>query len=118
MSIFGTAGSGISTTAYLVTFIRALAHGQLLPDDLYQEMIATFPVYSWYAYGLGMSRYTLSCGVQVLGHEGAVDGYESDMLISLDGTRAYADDVPLFPGTDAIWSAWSHIIDAEFCGGQ
>ena len=116
MSIFGAAGSGISTARDLTTFMHALTHGQLLPNNLYQQMIDTIPTGLGYDYGLGIGRFTTDCGVQVLGHGGAVWGYETDLYSTLDGTRTFADVVPMYPGTDLVWAAWTKLFDAEFCG--
>jgi D-alanyl-D-alanine carboxypeptidase len=116
MSIFGAAGSGISTARDLATFMHALMAGQLLPASLYQQMIDTRPTGLGYDYGLGILAFTTDCGVEVLGHNGVVFGYESDLWTTLDGTRTFADVVPMQPGTDAVWSAWNKVFDAEFCG--
>jgi len=120
MKLFGAAGSGISTTRDLTTFLRALTGGRLLPDDLYRQMIDTLPTApgSRLEYGLGIVRLTGPCGgaVDLLGHDGAVMGYSTDLWTTVDGSRTFASVLPLYPGTDAMWAAVNVVFRAELCG--
>jgi D-alanyl-D-alanine carboxypeptidase len=115
MSILGAAGSGISTTRDLTTFLHALMHGALLPTYLYQQMIDTVPTDEGYSYGLGIFTFT-RCGIEMIGHGGDVFGYETDLYATADGTRTYSSEMPLYPGTDAINAAWRTVNNAEICG--
>jgi D-alanyl-D-alanine carboxypeptidase len=117
ISVFGAAGSGISTTSDLITFIRALTHGQLLPNGLYQQMIDGQPT-PWGAnvfYGLGIVREDV-CGTTLLGNGGTVFGYQADIWTTIDDARTLSDAYSLFPGTNRMYSAINHLYVAEFCG--
>ena len=117
-SIFGAAGSGISTTRDLTTFMAALMHGKLIRRDLFAQMIDGQPT-DWgptTTYGLGIERLTISCGVELIGNGGTVFGYQGDVLATIDGVRTVADGYTVYPGSDAMWGARSHALVTEFCG--
>jgi D-alanyl-D-alanine carboxypeptidase len=119
MSIFGAAGSGISTGRDLTTFLRALTGGLLLPDYLYQQMIDVQPTDLGPGVGYGLGIIALkACGVSLLGHGGGVWGYETDLWTTTDGTRTSLGATQLYPGTDAIWSATSTVNRAEYCSAD
>jgi D-alanyl-D-alanine carboxypeptidase len=117
-SIFGAAGSGISTTSDLITFLRALTHGVLLPDYLYQQMIDGQPsdFGPTVTYGLGILVQNV-CGTTVLGHSGGVFGYQANVWTTTDGTRTFADAYTLFPGTDPMYNAVRSVHRLEVCNG-
>jgi D-alanyl-D-alanine carboxypeptidase len=122
-SIFGAAGSGISTTSDLITFMRALIHGRLLPDKLYRQMIAGVPIDPTdptVTYGLGIFHEfnAFGCGDDTIGNTGGVFGYESELIASVDGMRTIASGVSVFPGNAAIDSSWTSAEVAEFCGAS
>jgi D-alanyl-D-alanine carboxypeptidase len=118
MSIFGAAGSGISTTSDLMTFMKALTHGQLLPDELYQQMTDFQPAPDLgptAEYGLGISRVTMHCGTVLIGHGGGVWGYQDDLWTTSDLTRTFVGEFSLFPGTDAMFDAIGRVYELELC---
>lgn len=114
MTQWSAAGSGISTTHDIAHFLWALTHGRLLPDSLYQQMIDGVPTPYGFAYGFGIGRIQTSCG-ELLSHDGAVYGYTDDVYAVIDGSRIFVDAIPLFPGTNAIWTAESAVARAELC---
>ena len=113
--IFGAAGSGISTTTDLTTFIQAMTHGQLLSPTLYAQMIDAVPVGPDYAYGLGLEQDTAGCGVTVIGHSGGVYGYQSFLLTSQDGSQSIAIDTPIFTPYQFINDLFDNVVRAEVC---
>jgi D-alanyl-D-alanine carboxypeptidase len=121
-SIFGAAGSGISTTHDLTTFMQALMQGRLLPDALFRQMISTEPTdgpgynYGFDGYGLGISRIAAPCGVVLFGHTGHVAGYRATLYSTLDGSRIYADASTADPIPDAVSAAAQRARRAEICG--
>lgn len=113
--VWGAAASGISTTADLTTFLTALTSGQLLPNNLYQQMIdgiLTDPAYPNYFYGLGVEVIHTHCGI-LFGHSGGSFGYTSELLTN--GTRTLAFDMSIHTYRDPINSAFDDVIHAEFC---
>jgi D-alanyl-D-alanine carboxypeptidase len=116
-SEFGAAGSGISTTSDLTTFLHALLVGRLLPADLLQQMLTGLPTNFGpnASYGLGITIDDTRCG-RIYGHSGGVFGYQDDVWASADGSRVAADQIPLYPGTDATWNSAAAGMRAEFCG--
>jgi D-alanyl-D-alanine carboxypeptidase len=117
VSAFGAAGAGISTTTDLTTFLGALLHGQLLSPSLLAQMLDGQPTDfgNDTTYGLGILLQQTPCG-EIVGHGGAVFGYQSDLFALADGSRVFADAVPLYPGTDAVWNAVGNAENAEICG--
>jgi D-alanyl-D-alanine carboxypeptidase len=112
---WGAAGSGISTTSDLMVFMHALTSGELLPDDLYQQMttgIFVDPAHPTYYYGLGIEDSHTSCG-RIFGHSGEVFGYESELLTN--GTRTLAVDMNILTYRPQIIDAFFNVIYAEFC---
>ncbi|MGI5454854.1 serine hydrolase domain-containing protein [Streptomyces sp. CA-249302] len=108
------AGSGdmISDNADLNRFYRALLGGALLPPYQLEEMKTTVPTGGpGTAYGLGLGVHTLSCGVQVWGHDGGIHGSNSDAVTTADGRHSLAFNFNGdWTGDDAS------VIEAEFCG--
>ncbi|MFJ6082686.1 serine hydrolase domain-containing protein [Streptomyces sp. NPDC092369] len=108
-----SAGAMISDSADLNRFVRALLGGRLLPPRQLKEMKTTIssPQFPNAAYGLGLIRYDLSCGVSVWGHSGGIHGSTSEAVATADGRHSLALN---FNGD---WSGDSvAVIDAEFCG--
>jgi D-alanyl-D-alanine carboxypeptidase len=117
MTLFSAAGSGISTTRDLATFMYALMHGRLLSHDLYAEMTTFLPTGQGFGYGMGLAvLHTAHCG-DIIGHDGAVYGYQDSLYARADGSRVLAEAFPLFPGTDQMFSAISQVDAAELCSG-
>ncbi|MBD0842913.1 serine hydrolase domain-containing protein [Streptomyces sp. TRM68416] len=85
-----SAGALISTTRDLNTFLSALLGGRLTSAAQLQEMRRWVPAGTGQAYGLGLRRRDLSCGVSVYGHTGAVQGYYTYAFGSKDGRRTLA----------------------------
>lgn len=120
MSIYGAAGSGISTLEDLLTFMYALMHGRLLPASMFAQMTDLQPTdgaLRYSQYGLGIGRYDVaSCGVELIGHSGLVDGYAMDLYSTVDGSRMFADVVTVVPAGSAVYVPWYRAVDAEVCG--
>ena len=115
---WGAAGSGISTGRDLTTFLRALTGGQLLPDSLYQQMIDTKPTNFGpiVEYGLGIMRLLGQCEAgEILGHDGATYGYQTQVWTTLDGVRTMATALPVYVGRNAIHNAVGQVWNRELC---
>ncbi|KUN83455.1 peptidase [Streptomyces bungoensis] len=111
-SIASAAGEMISDSADLDRFYSALLRGKLLPVAQLKEMKTTVPADGMpnTRYGLGLMDSTLSCGVQVWGHEGGIHGSSSAAVTTADGRHSLALD---FNGD---WSGdKAAVIEKEFC---
>ena len=82
-----TAGALISSTSDLDTYLRALTSGKLLPAAQLAQMESTGFVNSTTRYGLGLREYELPCGVDVYGHDGIIEGYQTYAYSTRDGSR-------------------------------
>jgi len=83
------AGEIISTTADLDKFITALLGGKLLAPAQLAEMRRVRPLSPAGAYGLGLAQVKFPCGISVLGHNGGIQGYRSDMFSTADSATRY-----------------------------
>lgn len=110
-----TAGAAISSTADLNRYWRALTGGRLLPAAQLAEMEAMTPVDATSGYGLGMRQYTLSCGTQVYGHDGIVEGYQSYSYTTKDGSRQVTVSANASNNTN-VFTAERATLDPVFCG--
>jgi D-alanyl-D-alanine carboxypeptidase len=112
-----TAGAAISSTADLNTYWRALTAGALLPKEQLAEMETMVPVGSTGTsfYGLGMRAYTLSCGTQVYGHDGIVEGYQTYSYTAKDGSRQVTIAANASNNGD-VFAAERAALDPVFCG--
>ena len=110
-----TAGAAISSTADLNAYWRALTGGKLLPAAQLAEMEDMQPVDSTSGYGLGMRQYTLSCGTQVDGHDGIVEGYQTYSYSTQDGSRQVTVSANASNNSD-IFAAERLALDPVFCG--
>jgi D-alanyl-D-alanine carboxypeptidase len=110
-----TAGAAISSTADLNLYWRALTGGQLLPAAQLAEMETMQAVDSTSGYGLGMRAYTLSCGTQVYGHDGIVEGYQTYSYTTEDGSRQVTVSANA-SNNSAIFTAERQALDPVFCG--
>ncbi|MEJ1196071.1 MULTISPECIES: serine hydrolase domain-containing protein [unclassified Streptomyces] len=109
-SIAGSAGEMISSSTDLNRFYTALLRGRLLPAEQLAEMTTTVPVEKGAAYGLGLMKRELGCGVTVWGHGGGIHGSSSEAVVTKDGRHALAFN---FNGD---WAGDSEaVIEAEFC---
>ncbi|WP_170102181.1 serine hydrolase domain-containing protein [Streptomyces viridosporus] len=104
------AGEMISDSEDLNRFYRALLTGRLLPPEQLDEMTTTVPMDDDYAYGLGLMRMTLSCGVTIWGHSGGISGSRTVAVTTGDGRHSLAFN---FNGD---WAGNSGaVVEAEFC---
>ena len=85
-----SAGAVISSPADLNTFTTALMRGRLLSPAMLEAMRTVTPTDTTNTrfYGLGLRRYDLTCGVQVFGHTGTVQGFYTYTFATKDGKRA------------------------------
>ncbi|MFD0531529.1 serine hydrolase domain-containing protein [Kitasatospora arboriphila] len=87
-SIYSTSGAMISTLQDVTAFDRALVGGRLLSPATLAEMKKTVTVGGGLSYGLGVAAHTLPCGGTAWGHDGIVNGYYSETLVTADGRHA------------------------------
>lgn len=73
------------------------------------------PAGSGQAYGLGLRRRDLSCGVSVYGHTGAVQGFYTYAFASKDGKRALAA-VANTSNNGTVLNTMLRTLDSAFCG--
>lgn len=112
-----TAGALISDAADLNRYLRALATGELLPPEQLAEMEDFTAVDSTGTslYGLGLREYKLSCGIDVIGHDGIVEGYQTYAYSTVDGTRQLTVSADASNNTD-VFTAERTALDPAFCG--
>ncbi len=110
-----TAGAAISSTADLNKYWRGLTGGALLPQAQLAEMEAMNPVDATSAYGLGLRQYTLSCGTQVYGHDGIVQGYQTYSYTTQDGSRQVTVSANASNNSN-VFAAERAALDPVFCG--
>ena len=82
-----TAGALISSTSDLNAYLRALTTGHLLPAAQLAQMERTEFVNATTRYGLGLREYRLPCGVDVYGHDGIIEGYQTYSYTTGNGSR-------------------------------
>jgi D-alanyl-D-alanine carboxypeptidase len=112
-SVASAAGEMISTSSDLNRFYTALLRGRLLPPKQLKEMTTAVPFEQGRAYGLGLEKIELSCGVTVWGHGGGIHGSVSNAVTTADGRHSLAFN---FNGD---WSGGGDaVITAEFCGEE
>ncbi|GEK00912.1 MULTISPECIES: serine hydrolase domain-containing protein [unclassified Streptomyces] len=111
-SIASAAGEMISDSADLGRFYSALLRGRLLPPRQLKEMRTTVPTgdSAGTRYGLGLTDTTLSCGVHVWGHDGAIHGSASSAVTTADGRHWLALNL------NGDWTGGTGaVVDKEFC---
>jgi CubicO group peptidase (beta-lactamase class C family) len=91
----GANGGVISTADELLTTLRAIVGGRLLPEDLTAQMKEP----TRESYGLGLATYYLSCGI-FHGHEGGVNGTASIAMVSPDAMDGVVIALNLRGGQD------------------
>ncbi|MFE7564136.1 serine hydrolase [Kitasatospora sp. NPDC057500] len=112
------AGVGISTTADLGTFLRALLGGRLLPAPLLAEMLTVAPASGGAQYGLGISRLTTPCG-EVWGNNGSTGrGHNSALYGTPEGRRVVAVSTNGHRNTGQGWPTSQKLLATAFCGRQ
>ncbi|MBY8845302.1 serine hydrolase [Streptomyces sp. SP2-10] len=110
-----SAGAVISSARDLDVFYSALLGGKLLPAARLAEMERFTKVDATTAYGLGLRRRDLSCGVSVYGHTGAVQGYYSYAFTTKDGGRSVTA-VANTSNNGKVLSALAGTLESAFCG--
>ncbi|WPO70501.1 serine hydrolase domain-containing protein [Streptomyces sp. KN37] len=112
-----TAGAVISDPADLNTFTTALMRGKLLSPRMLDAMTTVTPTDTAGTrfYGLGLRRYDLSCGTQVYGHTGTVQGYYTYAFATRDGRRALSA-MANTSNRGAANTALGGTLEAAFCG--
>jgi D-alanyl-D-alanine carboxypeptidase len=111
------AGAVISNPADLNTFMSALLGGKLVKPELLDAMITVTPTDATNTrfYGLGLRRYDLSCGTQVYGHTGTVQGFYTYAFTTRDGKRSLAAMANTSNRGQAN-TALGGTLEAAFCG--
>ncbi|MFF8288873.1 serine hydrolase domain-containing protein [Streptomyces sp. NPDC016309] len=112
-----SAGAVISAPADLNTFMTALMRGRLLSPRTLEAMTTVTPTDATNTrfYGLGLRRYDLSCGAQVFGHTGTVQGYYTYAFSTRDGRRSLAA-MANTSNRGAANTALGGTLEAAFCG--
>ncbi|PBC66060.1 peptidase M15 (plasmid) [Streptomyces sp. Tue6028] len=110
-----SAGAIISTTHDLDTFLSALLRGKLMSSGSLTQMRKWTQVNSTTAYGLGLRRRDLSCGVSVYGHTGTVQGYYTYAFTSKDGKRSVSA-LANTSNNSAVLNTMAGTLESAFCG--
>ncbi|GGJ29728.1 serine hydrolase domain-containing protein [Streptomyces brasiliensis] len=110
-----SAGAIISSTRDLNTFLSALLGGRLMSSARLVEMERMTKVNSTMAYGLGLRRRDLSCGVSVYGHTGTVQGYYTYAFASKDGKRSITAVANTSANT-TVQDTMARTLESAFCG--
>ena len=112
-----SAGAVISTPADLNTFTSALMRGRLLSPAMLDAMTTVTPTDTTNTrfYGLGLRRYDLSCGAQVFGHTGTVQGFYTYAFSTRDGRRSLSA-LANTSNHGAANTALGGTLEAAFCG--
>lgn len=112
-----SAGAVISNGADLNQFFAALVSGKLVPQPQLREMMSTVPVNAdgTQSYGLGLRGRVLSCGVQVYGHTGTVQGYYTYAFTTADGKRSMTS-MANTSNNGTVNTVLAGTLEAAFCG--
>ncbi|GGS75817.1 serine hydrolase [Streptomyces tanashiensis] len=112
-----SAGAVISSPADLNTFTSALMRGRLLSPAMLEAMTTVTPTDTTNTrfYGLGLRRYDLSCGTQVYGHTGTVQGFYTYAFSTRDGRRSLSA-LANTSNHGAANTALGGTLEAAFCG--
>ncbi|MBT2404944.1 MULTISPECIES: serine hydrolase [unclassified Streptomyces] len=112
-SLAGAAGEMVSNTRDLNRFYQALLSGRLLHKRQLAEMTTTEPIKEMptVSYGLGLMKIKLSCGIDVWGHNGGIQGSISQTMATTDGGHV------LSLNFNGDWNVHEQrVVEAEFCG--
>ncbi|KUL47123.1 serine hydrolase domain-containing protein [Streptomyces regalis] len=112
-----SAGAIISSTRDLNTFLSALLGGRLTSRAQLAQMERWVPAGTSQAYGLGLRRRDLSCGISVYGHTGAVQGYYTYAFASKDGRRSLAAAANT-SNNGTVLNSMLGTLESAFCGKQ
>jgi D-alanyl-D-alanine carboxypeptidase len=110
-----SAGAIISSARDLDAFYSALLGGRLLSSARLAEMERFTPVNGTTAYGLGLRRRDLPCGISVYGHTGVVQGYSTYAFATKDGRRSLTA-VANTSNNGKVSAALAGALDSAFCG--
>ncbi|MFJ3234396.1 serine hydrolase domain-containing protein [Streptomyces sp. NPDC086787] len=110
-----SAGAVISSTRDLNTFFSALLGGRLTSAARLAEMERWTPVDGTTAYGLGLRRRDLSCGISVYGHTGAVQGYYTYAFTTKDGGRSLTA-LANTSNNATVLGTMAGALESAFCG--
>ncbi|MGW0770497.1 serine hydrolase domain-containing protein [Streptomyces sp. NPDC002676] len=110
-----SAGAIISSARDLNTFYSALLGGKLLSTARLAAMQHWTRVNSTTAYGLGLRRRDLPCGISVYGHTGAVQGYYTYAFTTKDGGRSLTA-VANASNNARLLDTLAGTLDSAFCG--
>ncbi|MER5967075.1 serine hydrolase domain-containing protein [Streptomyces sp. NPDC002057] len=112
-----SAGAVISNPADLNTFTSALLRGRLLSPAMMEAMTTVTPTDATNTrfYGLGLRRYNLSCGTQVFGHTGTVQGFYTYTFSTRDGRRSLSA-MANTSNRGVANTALGGVLEAAFCG--
>ncbi|MET9673148.1 serine hydrolase domain-containing protein [Streptomyces sp. NPDC006482] len=112
-----SAGAVISTPGDLNTFTSALLRGRLLSPAMLDAMTTVTPTDATNTrfYGLGLRRYNLSCGTQIFGHTGTVQGFYTYAFSTRDGRRSLSA-VANTSNHGSANTALGGTLEAAFCG--
>ncbi|MFE0676925.1 serine hydrolase domain-containing protein [Streptomyces sp. NPDC058867] len=110
-----SAGAVISGARDLNVFLSALLRGELTSAAQLKQMRTWVPAGSGQAYGLGLRRRDLSCGVSVYGHTGAVQGFYTYAFTSTDGGRSLAAFVNT-SNNGKVHTTMLGALESAFCG--
>ncbi|WP_416968060.1 serine hydrolase domain-containing protein [Streptomyces sp. 4F14] len=112
-----SAGAIISSPADLNTFTTALMRGRLLSPQMLDAMTTVTPTDTTNTrfYGLGLRRYDLTCGTQVFGHTGTVQGFYTYTFATKDGKRALSA-MANTSNKGSANTALGGTLEAAFCG--
>ncbi|GAB1331230.1 serine hydrolase domain-containing protein [Streptomyces sennicomposti] len=112
-----SAGALISSARDLNTFLSALLGGRLLPPAQLAQMRQWLPSGTGQAYGLGLRRRDLSCGVSVYGHTGVVQGFYTYAFTGADGLRSLTA-LATTSNNGTVQATMLGTLEAAFCGRQ
>ncbi|NKQ27618.1 serine hydrolase domain-containing protein [Streptomyces galbus] len=106
-------GDIISSTGDLNRFYRALMSGRLLPPRQLEAMRTTVdnPDFPGSAYGLGVERFTTSCGVPFWYHDGGMPGSITLTATTEDGGHQITLNYNSSWGAETVLP----ILEAEYC---
>ncbi|WP_443068463.1 serine hydrolase domain-containing protein [Streptomyces sp. NBC_01352] len=110
-----SAGALISSTRDLNTFLTALLGGRLTSAAQLAQMQRWVPAGGSQAYGLGLRRRTLSCGVSVYGHTGAVQGYYTYAFTTKHGGRSLSA-LATTSNNGTVLNTMLGTLESAFCG--
>ncbi|MFI9549074.1 serine hydrolase domain-containing protein [Streptomyces sp. NPDC052016] len=110
-----SAGALVSSTRDVNTFLSALLRGRLTSAEALTQMRRWIPAGTRQAYGLGLRRRDLSCGVSVYGHTGAVQGYYTYAFTSKDGRRSLTA-LANTSNSARVHNTMLRTLESAFCG--